>query len=214
MTAKKLDDYIVNAFKQLGFTDKEIIDGCWLLERKGGNGTTSSIWVAYHKFLERAALKGNIFFKEPKVLNCNPNEVALFVEGILKEVSAWSIGEASDKNLTKVSGNYRWAMAEKRAKDRVILKLLGLAGDVYSEEESDDFKNNTNKATNQEPTLITQEQIAELKKLGVNEIKLCNTFNVKSINDLSYNQAIEAITLKTATNTFPDAKVSIKKAGE
>jgi len=31
-------------------------------------------------------------------------------------------------------------MAEKRAKDRVILKLLGFAGEVYSEEEADDFK--------------------------------------------------------------------------
>jgi hypothetical protein len=31
-------------------------------------------------------------------------------------------------------------MAEKRAKDRVLLKLLGFAGEVYSEEEADDFK--------------------------------------------------------------------------
>ena len=31
-------------------------------------------------------------------------------------------------------------MAEKRAKDRVILKLVGLHGHVYSEEEADDFK--------------------------------------------------------------------------
>ena len=30
-------------------------------------------------------------------------------------------------------------MAEKRAKDRVILKLVGLHGDVYSEDEADDF---------------------------------------------------------------------------
>jgi hypothetical protein len=31
-------------------------------------------------------------------------------------------------------------MAEKRAKDRVILKLIGLHGLAYSEEEADDFK--------------------------------------------------------------------------
>jgi hypothetical protein len=31
-------------------------------------------------------------------------------------------------------------MAEKRAKDRVILKLLAVHGDIYSEEEADDFK--------------------------------------------------------------------------
>ena len=30
-------------------------------------------------------------------------------------------------------------MAEKRAKDRVILKLLNLSGDVYSQDEADEF---------------------------------------------------------------------------
>ena len=35
---------------------------------------------------------------------------------------------------------YPIAMAEKRAKDRVILKLLAAHGDLYSEEEADDFK--------------------------------------------------------------------------
>jgi hypothetical protein len=41
----------------------------------------------------------------------------------------------------KVSGkqaSYVWAMAEKRGKDRVIIKLAGI--EAYSEEESDDFK--------------------------------------------------------------------------
>jgi hypothetical protein len=42
-------------------------------------------------------------------------------------------------------------MAEKRAKDRVILKLIGLSGDAYSEEEADDFKNsNPAKPANKE----------------------------------------------------------------
>ena len=31
-------------------------------------------------------------------------------------------------------------MAEKRLKDRIILKLVGVSGYVYSEDESDDFK--------------------------------------------------------------------------
>ena len=31
-------------------------------------------------------------------------------------------------------------MAEKRAKDRVILKLAGIHGYIYSEEEADEFK--------------------------------------------------------------------------
>lgn len=58
---------------------------------------------------------------------------------------------------------------------------------------------------------ITQEQIAELKKLGVDEARMCVKFNVSSIDKMTFNQAQQAIALKTATNTFPDAKVSIKK---
>lgn len=145
--AKELDKHIVDAFKKVGFEDKEIREGCWLLEReidKGGERKekTGVAWVAYHKFLERVALKAGIVFDAPIVLNCIPSEVAILVVGKDKENNtAWSVGEASDGNLTTISKKYRWSMAEKRGKDRVILKLLGIAGDVYSEEEADDFKN-------------------------------------------------------------------------
>ena len=63
--------------------------------------------------------------------------VAVLATGSIGDYSEWSIGEASPKNNKNA---YPWAMAEKRAKDRVILKLLGFAGEVYSEEEADDFK--------------------------------------------------------------------------
>lgn len=147
MATKKLDDYIVKAFKDLGFTDNDIFNGCWLLERE--NKKTGEMikvaWIAYHKFLERAAQMAGIIFDEPKVLNLEQNEIALFVKGTKDNFSAWAIGEASSGNLTTTSKNYRWAMAEKRAKDRVILKLLGIAGDMYSEEEADEFKDKPQK---------------------------------------------------------------------
>ena len=52
----------------------------------------------------------------------------------------WSFGEACLGVNYKAPGGqaYVYAMAEKRGKDRVILKLAGLHG-VYSEEEADDF---------------------------------------------------------------------------
>lgn len=142
MTAKKLDEYIVKTFKDLGFDDEDIKNGCWLLTRKNKQtGEDIAVaWIAYHKFLERVAQKAGIVFDEPKVFNLEKSEIALYVNGRRDNFSAWAIGEASDLNLTITSKAYRWAMAEKRAKDRVILKLLGIAGDVYSEEESDDFK--------------------------------------------------------------------------
>jgi hypothetical protein len=61
----------------------------------------------------------------------------------------WSIGEALIGTNYRVSGKqaaYVYAMAEKRAKDRVILKLIELHGLVYSEEEADEFKDSARPA--------------------------------------------------------------------
>ena len=49
------------------------------------------------------------------------------VMGHMGDKSEWSIGEVSPHPTSKNS--YPYAMAEKRAKDRVILKLVGLHGD-------------------------------------------------------------------------------------
>jgi hypothetical protein len=60
----------------------------------------------------------------------------------LGEAQEWSIGEARIGLNYQVSGKqagYPYAMAEKRGKDRVILKLAKLHG-AYSEDEADDFK--------------------------------------------------------------------------
>lgn len=130
---KTLDAHIKKAFVDLGFTDDEVKNGCWLLERN----EKAIAWICLHKFLERVAQKAGITFDEPKVFNLEKDEIALYVNGRKDGFTAWAIGEASAKNC---KNDYRWAMAEKRAKDRVILKLLGVAGDVYSEEEADDFK--------------------------------------------------------------------------
>lgn len=133
---KTLDPVIKEAFKKVGFSEEEVKDGCWLLERNN----KAVAWIALHKFLEKVAQRIGIVFDEPKVMNCTDGEVALWVSGGYDNQKAWSIGEASPKNC---KNEYRWAMAEKRAKDRVILKLLGIAGDMYSEEEADEFKEKT-----------------------------------------------------------------------
>lgn len=164
MATKKLDDYIVKAFKDLGFDDKDIQNGCWLLERQINGETKPVAWIAYHKFLERAAQMAGITFDEPKIFNLQADEIALYVNGHKAEFSAWAIGEASNGNLTKTSKNYRWAMAEKRAKDRVILKLLGVAGDMYSEEEADEFKEKKPEKTDFEKE-ATKEKAAETKAI-------------------------------------------------
>ena len=96
-------------------------------------------WVVKHKTLERIAVHLGIKFDSPKIIHSDmeSKQVAIEVTGRIAEESAWSIGEAAPYNN---KNGYPFAMAEKRAKDRVILKLAGIHGDAYSEEEADDFK--------------------------------------------------------------------------
>ena len=103
--------------------------------------------VIYHKALERIAGTAGITFDPPTVLRAERDEAVILVTGHLtageRHLVEWSIGEALVNVNYRVSGKqaaYVYAMAEKRAKDRVILKLIGLHGLVYSEEEADEFK--------------------------------------------------------------------------
>lgn len=127
---RKLDENIGGILRQYGFGP----EACW-----DCHGT----WVVYHKVLEAIAAKAGINFDPPMVLEANGEKkcVALCVTGRLGERAIWSTGEASPHNYrTKQKQTaYPYAMAEKRAMDRVILKLIGLHGLAYSEEEADDF---------------------------------------------------------------------------
>lgn len=99
--------------------------------------------VIYHKTLERIAAFAKIAFDEPKIIRAERDEAVIQVTGRTGERVEWSIGEALIGVNYRVSGKqaaYVYAMAEKRAKDRVILKLIELHGFVYSEEEADEFK--------------------------------------------------------------------------
>src|SRR5215213_4707502 len=119
-----------------------------------GEPVASNIWrvqgqaVIYHKALERIAAQAKIRFDPPSVLRSERDEAVILVTGHMPgsdgdERIEWSIGEALINVNYRVSGKqaaYVYAMAEKRAKDRVILKLIELHGLVYSEEEADEFK--------------------------------------------------------------------------
>jgi hypothetical protein len=91
--------------------------------------------VLKHKALERLAAKLKIRFDHPHVVRSERDECVLIVMGHLGGYSDWSTGEAQPKNCKNA---YPYAMAEKRAKDRVIIRLVGL--EAYSEEEADDFR--------------------------------------------------------------------------
>ena len=98
-----------------------------------------STWCVKHKALERIAAEVGIVWEKPELKVCDMANglIAILVGGKLGDHVEFSFGEASPKNN---KNSYPIAMAEKRAKDRVILKLLAVHGDLYSEEEADDFK--------------------------------------------------------------------------
>lgn len=123
---RALDPKITAVLKEHGF-GKDAVWDC--------RGT----WVVYHRVLEQIAANAGIQFDQPFVVEANGANgiAAICVTGRLGERLVWSIGEAAPKNNKNA---YPWAMAEKRAVDRVVLKLIGLHGLAYSEEEADDFK--------------------------------------------------------------------------
>lgn len=96
-------------------------------------------YAVKHKALERIAVAQKITFERPAVIGCDLAEKSMVVcvFGKMGDREEWTFGEASPGNN---KNQYFAAMTEKRAKDRVILKLLSAHGDLYSEDEADDFK--------------------------------------------------------------------------
>lgn len=103
----------------------------WELPQKKGT------YCVKHAALEVVAAKAGIVFDMPQIIEAHGAEgtAAVCVRGTFGQRSVWSIGECNPKNNRNA---YPWAMAEKRAVDRVILKLIGIHGLVYSEDEMSD----------------------------------------------------------------------------
>ena len=109
------------------------------------NLDSSAVWnchgtpVILHKALEEVQVMAGIVFEQPTIIEADAGKkiATICVTGKLGDRVEWSIGEAAPNNN---KNSYPWAMAEKRGKDRVILKLINLHGHAYSEDEADDFK--------------------------------------------------------------------------
>lgn len=145
--AKKLDPTLLDVLTKYGERPEDALWDC------------HGVWVAYHKAIERIAAKAGVVFDMPQIIEASSanKTVAIAVRGSMGERSEWSFGEAAPSNNKNA---YPYAMAEKRAKDRVVLKLVGLHGLVYSEEESDDFK------ADAEPAAPPAKSSAQLKRDG------------------------------------------------
>jgi hypothetical protein len=126
--------------------DKQVAD----ILANYGEPLAGNVWrvqgtlVIYHKALERIAAQAKVAYDPPQIIRSERDEAVILVTGRMGDRTEWSIGEALIGVNYRISGRqsaYVYAMAEKRAKDRVILKLVGLHGLLYSEEEADEFRN-------------------------------------------------------------------------
>ena len=128
MKKRQIPQHLKDLIKAVGMSEQEATWDC--------HGTP----VIYHDALERISSHIGIQFEKPEVHKNNVEEgfVAMRVTGTDGDKTEWSFGEASPYNS---KNSYPFAMSEKRAKDRVILKLIGASGFVYSEEEAESFKN-------------------------------------------------------------------------
>ncbi len=127
--AKQLKPELIEILKKYKLKPEEALWDC--------HGT----WVMLHKYIEQVAQTANIQTEIKQIVDSNPSNVVVLVEGSLGDHKEWTFGEASPKNNKNA---YPYSMAEKRAKDRVILKLIGLAGHVYSQEDVADEDNEKN----------------------------------------------------------------------
>lgn len=145
--------------------------------------------VVKHKAVERLGAAMQIAWEKPQIVLAERDAVAVLVAGNAANGYEWSLGEAvvqpmrdtgrkNDRGkpiyepegignyaITPKQAAYPYAMAEKRGKDRVILKLAGLQG-VYSEEEADDFKSH-----DPEPSNAAREPVADSRAIYVENSK-------------------------------------------
>jgi hypothetical protein len=126
--------------------------------------------VILHSACEKVAIKDGIKSLDLEIIEINSEKRIAVIKcsGKLKDRTEVSFGESNPKNTMSA---YPVAMAEKRAKDRVILKLVGMGGLIYSE--SDVVKNKDGKWDFADEVdsfeMTTEEELAkataELKKM-------------------------------------------------
>jgi len=182
---KPLPEKLARLIKEAGLNEKQATWDC--------HGTP----VVLHKACEKMAAKNNIVFDAPMIIqgDCNSKHAVMCVTGHMGDKTEWSIGEAAPYNN---KNNYPYAMAEKRAKDRVILKLLGLHGDAYSQSEADEFQEAQPKPLMDLDTSARVDAALEFYKdctgptFVANEKRYQNLLNSRDITEEQYNAVVDA----------------------
>ena len=125
---KKIDDRVKEIILGLGLDWKEAL---WQHPQSG-------LWLMLHRYVEIAGAKAGIDYKFDEVeFNTKEGIAVVKCTASLGDNKVCTYGEASPKNN---KNSYPVSMAEKRAYDRAVLKLIGVHGFIYSEDEIEHTK--------------------------------------------------------------------------
>lgn len=127
---KPLDPYVKKILRKYLPEDIDPMSAVWIHPQ-------SDSYIVTHKALEIVAATAGILFDPPEIVQASAEAkiCIIIATGRLGDRVEWSFGEATPQNNRM---NYPYAMAEKRAKDRVILKLIGIHGYIYTDAEMED----------------------------------------------------------------------------
>lgn len=97
------------------------------------------VYALLHKAVEVIVAREGIRFSDPEIIHDGFNEkdqIVIKLYGRLGHREEWSFGECSPQNN---KNQFPWAMAEKRAKDRVALKLIDVEGALVDEQTAEEI---------------------------------------------------------------------------
>ena len=137
----------------------------------------SGKWIVTHNACQKIAHKEGITYAPPQIVNSEKDLVRMVVTGKKDDVVIWKTGEADTKNCKNL---YLFAMAEKRAKDRVCLSLINAYGYIYSDVEADSFskpkyEHRTEEQVKEFEELKGHPAFEGLKKFSNDEWRKCNS---------------------------------------
>jgi len=170
MATYRYPENVTEALKEIGLKSEDCL---W---------DSHGSWVLKHSACERLAANKGITFDNPETVHSDPEKgmVIIMLKGYLGNKSEWTYGEATPKNC---KNSYPYAMAEKRAKDRIILKLIGCHGEVYSEAESDEFVDAEKTEKKKEKEKVDTSVYGKIGKRKANqEIKKLQTYYASFIS--------------------------------
>ena len=159
--------------------------------------------IMYHRYIEEIGASAGVQVIKYETIKADESTAIVKCHARLGKVDQFSYGECSPRNSKNA---YPVAMAEKRAFDRCVLKLVGLHGHVYAISEMPDEENISKKMSHSNNSVPK----AQPKTNGKNE-SIDNLF-IRTSLEVIQNR-IDKKEFKTLSFKVEKLKTLIHKAG-